>query len=490
MKNKKLLSLLVCFGSLCALTGCGEENNSSSSDQQQNNNNENSNNNNNQNNEKKNDGDIKLNNIYEGLVALYQTKNYTLEVIHTYGTYREEIPDMIFTKDYIGFDGKAFEDFKVFYNDGEGIYPVSFTNDYLSGEYVKDKKGDKYTNLWDNSFVKTMYGVCPEYVKSNENNKETSIDITDKDYKLAFLRMIVGNTNNFADVDKLTAKYENEKVSFTLSLNGGSNIYKVTLKNIGTTKSEHLKMFVNNGGKPFVANHDLSEMRRLLNKDNYVQRIYMINEGEGYWSGYSFFTEHYFFNTSNTSTSTGYAYMEFNYKEDPAIDNDFDLWGIYLVNVSIDQNGQYVATLASNMAYNSATVEIEECVRYPSIKLDLLNSLEYVKEGEIRYADYEKTAGLFPEGSSKYYFIDEALVNNFVNNFGLTSAFEVVEFNTIVIEMNLKEDDKDSVICYHAIGYYPGDGMTYDILIPLTGFGDANRAVLDKLYEDYNNNNN
>ena len=477
MKNKKLLSLLMCFGSLCALAGCDENNNS------QNNNSTDIINDNN----KKTDESIKLKSIYQGLVALYQTKNYTLEVIHTYGTFREEIPDMIFTKDYIGFDGKAFEDFKVYYNDGEGIYPVSFTNDFLSGEYVKDKKGTKYTNLWDNSFVKTMYGVCPEYVKSNEKISETSLQITDKDYKLAFLRMIVGNTNNFADVDDLVAKYENEKVTFTLSLSGGTNVYKVTLKNIGTTKSDHLKMFVNNGGKPFVANHDLSEMRRLLNLDNYVQRIYMINEGEGYWSGYSFFTEHYFFNTSGGSTSTGYAYMEFDYKDDPTIDNDFDLWGIYLVNVSINSNGQYVANLANTMPYNSSTVEIEECVRYPSIRLDLLNSLEYVKEGEVRDADYDLTTGFFPDGSSKYYFIEENLVANFVNNFSLNTAFEGVEFNTIAIEMSLKENDKDSVICYHAIGYYPGDGMTYDILIPLSGFGDANRPFLDNLYDTYNN---
>lgn len=489
MKNKKLLTFLACIGSLCALSGCGEEN--SSNNQQNNNTNENQNNNQQNtkdpNKDKKKDEAIELNSIYEGMVALYQTKNYTLEVVHTYGTYREDIPDMIFTKDYIGFDGVAYEDFKVYYNDGEGIYPVSFGDDFLSGEYVKDKKGTKYTNLWDNSLVKTMYGVCPQYVKSFEGKDDAILEFNDKDYKLAFLRMIVGNTNDFANVDTLFATYIGGKVTFYLSLSGQSSIYTVTLKNIGTTKSDHLKMFVDNGGKPFEANHELTEMRRLLNKDNYVQRIYMINEGEGYWSGYSFFTEHYFFNTSNANTNVGNAYMEFNYKEDPAIDNDFDLWGIYLVNVTTDENGQYVAYLASNMAYNSSTIEIEECVRYPSVRLELLNSLEYVKAGEVRDADYDSSAGFFPNGSSKYYFIDETLVKNFANNFGLNTSFEGVEFNTVAIEISLGENDEDSVICFHAIGYYPGDGMTYDILLPLFGFGQANRAVLDKLYEDYNN---
>ena len=189
-------------------------------------------------------------------------------------------------------------------------------------------------------------------------------------------------------------------------------------------------MFVANGGKPLVAKHDLSEMRRLLYLDNYVQRVYMVNEGEGFWSGFSFFTPHYFFATGS-DPYVGNAYMEFDYKDDPAIDNDFDMWGIYLVNVSRDDNGQYVAYLASANAYNSSTKEIEECVRYPSIKLDLLDNLEYVKEGEIRDANYEDTASLFDGTPNKYYFIEENLVKNFVNNFSLNTSFEGVEFNTV-----------------------------------------------------------
>ena len=41
-----------------------------------------------------------------------------------------------------------------------------------------------------------------------------------------------------------------------------------------------------------------------------------------------------------------------------------------------------------------------------------------------------------------------------------------------------------------AIGYYPGDGITYDYIIPLYGFGDANRTALDTIYSQYNNKNN
>ena len=56
--------------------------------------------------------EVKINSLYDGMVALYQTKNYTFEVIHVYGygSYREEIPNMIFSKKFIGYDIKMEED--------------------------------------------------------------------------------------------------------------------------------------------------------------------------------------------------------------------------------------------------------------------------------------------------------------------------------------------------------------------------------------------
>lgn len=469
MKNRKILPLLICLaGTACVLGGCKETEGSTTPTEE---------------------GldvaleEVPINSLYDGVVALYQTKNYTLEVIHTYGNYREEIPNMIFTKNYVGYDDIMYEDLKVYYNDGQGIYPVAFTDDFLAGEYLARKDGTKYTNLWDNSLVKTMYGACPQYIKKNVTKELTTLDITDKDYRIAFCNTVVGNTNNFADINKLVAKYENNKVSFELTV-GGNHLYKVTLKNVGTTKSDHLKMFVSNGGKPFEPNKDLSEMRRLLYKDNYVQRTYLVNEGEGYWAGYSFFTEHYFYYTG-TDVSTGNAYMEFDYKDDPSIDNDFDMWGIYMINVSRDESGQSVAALVNSKAYNSDTKEVEECCHYPSLKLGLLNSLEYIKEGEVRGAKYNESASLFTGTPKNYYVAEASLVNNFVKNFDLDKGFQGVEFNTIGIEIELAEQDKDCHICFHAVGYYPGDGMTYDIVIPLFDFGAANRPYLDSLYNLY-----
>ena len=474
MRKNKLLTLLVSLGSICAISGCNKNTNTDNPPVDN----------------KDTDAEIKINSLYEGMVALYQTKNYTLEVIHTYGTFREEIPNMIFTNDYIGYDGATYEDLSVYYNDGNGIYRVSFSDDFVSGEYLQDKLGVRYTKLWDaenKSVITTMYGACGEYIKGNVTPETKEIEITDKLYKVRFMQTIIGNTNNYANVDSLTAKYENGKVTFDLVIGSGAHAYKVTLKNVGNTKSSHLKMFIDNKGTAFVPNHDLTEMRRLINKDNYVQRTYFINEGEGSFIGYQFFTEHYFFQTGN-DYSVGNAYMEFDYKDDPAIDNDFDMWGIYLVNVSKNEQNQYVANLASAMAYNSDTKEIEECVNYPSLKLDILHNLEYVKPGVIRNANYEESATFIEGTTQKYYFVEESLVRNFAKNFSLDTSFEDVVWNAVAIEIQLAEQDKDSMICFHAVGYYPLDSKYYDILIPIYGFGDANRQALDILYSQYNKN--
>ncbi|MCQ2086892.1 MAG: hypothetical protein MJZ37_02300 [Bacilli bacterium] len=464
MKNKKILSLLVCLaGSLCALTGCDKNEPDVSGVNI--------------------DGtlqEVSISSLYDGMVALYQTKNYTLDVVHISKGYREEIPSRIFTRNYIGYDG-TYEDLDVLFNDGTGIYRVSYGDDFLAGEYLLDNVGNKKTNLWDNSVVTTMYGMGGAYIKKNITSGTNEIEVTDKDYKLRFLETIVGQTNDFANVDKLFAKYENNKVTFDLSIGNGVDSYRVTLKNVGITTSSHLKMFVKSGGTPFAPNKDLSEMRRLIKLDNFVQRTYSISDGKGFWSGFQFFTPHYFFLTGS-DPMTGSAYMEFDYKDDPTLDNDFDMWGIYMVNVYKDENNEMAARLTSSMPYNSSTCEVEECVRYPSRKLDLLTNLEYIKSGEIRDVDYQYET----TEANRYYFIEPSLVRNFINNFSLDTQFQDVVFNTVAIEIKIEEVDKDSMVCFHAIGYYPTDGMTYDIILPLYGFGDANRQALDIIYSQYN----
>ena len=243
MKNKKILPFLVCLaGSVAMLTGCKEEEDDKTlvgfEDELE---------------------EVEITSLYDGFVTLYQKMNYSLDIIHNSGSFREEIPTMIFTKSFIGYDNE-YEDLDVYYNDGNGIFRVSYSDDFLSGEYVLDNAGAKYTNLWDNSLVSTMYGQSGSYIKSKVAKDATEISIEDKDYKLRFMQTILGNVNYFASIDSLTAKYEYGKVSFNLSINSGADTYKVTLKNVGNTTSSHLKTFVKNGGKVLEPKKDLSEI--------------------------------------------------------------------------------------------------------------------------------------------------------------------------------------------------------------------------------------
>ena len=468
MKKIKIFTLLASLCTVVSLSGCKEEKIEGFDDELK---------------------EVPINSLYDGMVALYQTQNYSFEVILTSGSYRVDTPDMIFTKKYIGFDGQGYEDLNVYYNDGNGIYHVTYAEDFLAGEYLADKKGNKYDNLWNNAVVDTMLGVGGAYIKQNVTSTTTNLKIEDKDYQLQFLKTFTGSTSKFANVEYLNAKYENGKVVFDLKLdaNAGNLNYKLTMKNVGTTASSHLKMFVSNDAKPFVPNDELKKMRELLYMDNYIQRTDMVYEGEHAWMGYQFYTEHYFFTTGN-DTSVGTAYMEFDHKAEAGFEGDIDMWGIYMINVSKDENGSPVVAAPSQMPYNSSTIEVEDCVRYPSRKLDLLNNLEYVKAGEIREAEYNRTENIeqFEGGTSKYYFTNEALVKNFVENFSLNTAFEGVIFSTIAFELKIADQPKDSMVCFHAIGYYAGDGVTYDIIIPIYGFGEANRSVLDNLYNAYN----
>lgn len=459
--KKRLLSLLLLGASMSALAGC--DNSSFVLDKDLN--------------------PVNINSLYDGLVAMYQTKNYTFDIVYVNNGYREDIPNMIFTENYIGYDGAAPEDLNVLLNDGNGIYHVRYSDDFQSGEYLKDKKGKKITKLWKNDdVVNTMYGVGGAYIKTNCKADTKELTISDKDYKIGFLKTITGKSTDFTNVDSLVAKFDGEKVVFDLSIGKGTSSYKVTLKKIGETKSTHLKTFVSNGGKVFEASKDLTEMRRLIQGNNYIQRTYSIVDGEGYFSGYQYFTEHYFFQTGSDA-NVGNAYMEFDYKDDPALDNDFDMWGIYLVNVFKNEKNEIDAGLVASSAYNSSTKSVIECCKYPGC-LQLFDYLEYVKEGELRDAKYDK----IPEvtNSKKYYVLEDFVVRDFVRNFSLDTGFQDVNFKTLGIEIQLGATDKDSIIVFHAIGTYVGDNLTYDIIIPLYSFGGANRNALDILYGMYN----
>ena len=240
-----------------------------------------------------------------------------------------------------------------------------------------------------------------------------------------------------------------------------------------------MKTFRANGNKVFTPCEDLEEMRRLIKLDNFIHQIYSISEGVGSYIGYEFFTPNYFMTTGNSDTNSGYIYMEVEHEADENLDSD--LSGIYLFTVQKVDN-EYQWGYSPNVI--NTVPNIEKCMHYPSF-LKLLNNLQYVKEGELRGSEYVLEDR---ENIKKYYFTEQFLVNDFADNFSLTSQFSDCTPLAVSIELDLVHDaDKDKNIIFHYLMKYTGDGQTYDVILPLMWFGSANKAHIDQQYEALNN---
>ena len=423
---------------------------------------------------------VAINSLYDGMVAMYQTKNYTFKIIRKEGSSAAKSYTLKFKQDFVGYDGYKMSDFKGAINDGSGIFNVSYEDDYIISEYLRNSEGAIATSLWDNSVVHTMYGIGGQYIKKNITSNITSITITDKNYIIGFMETFGYDSTVFGSVNSLKASYEEGTVSFAFSLALSTKVYyTIKLADVGTTTSEHLKEFKASGKKVFTPHQDLSEMRRLLKLDNFAHKIYTIYEGEGSYTGYEFFTPYYFITTSLQNTNVGNGYMELDHKADESNINQ-DMYGIYMFSVSVvdkEYNFDF-----SSIVYNT-TPEIEKCLHYPSF-LKLLTNLEYVKEGNLRDSDY-----VYDSSSVKrYYFTEQFLVNDFANNFSIYQNFEDCTALGVSIELDLEhENDADKNIVFHCIVQHTVDGTIYDIVLPLLWFGAANKTHWYATYEVLNN---
>ena len=425
---------------------------------------------------------VEIHNLYEGMVALYQTKNYTLNISKKEGTSAAKLSQLKFRDEYVGYDGDSLFDFNGTVNDGNGIYSVSYEEDFVTSEYLEKEDGTRARSLWDNSVISTMYGVGGQYIKKNVSPSISNITITDKNYIIGFVKTLGFGSTAFSSIDSLKAKFENGVTSFTLVITlSQTTTYTVSLADVGTTTSEHLKTFMKSESKVFTPSQDLQEMRHLIKLDNFIHQIYSISDGEGSYIGYEFFTPHYFMTSGNSDTNAGYVYMEVEHEPDETIDANMS--GIYMFNI-VKDGDEYVWQYSPN-AINT-TPDITKCMHYPSF-LKLLSNLQYVKEGELRGSEYVFEGN---QNVAKYYFTDESLVKDFGDNFSLTSQFTDCTPLAVSMELDLSHDlDKDKNVVFHYLMKYAGDGETYDVILPLMWFGSANKAHVDSLYETLNNKN-
>ncbi|MGM9873483.1 MAG: hypothetical protein ACI31G_00995 [Bacilli bacterium] len=410
-----------------------------------------------------------INSLKDGLLFLNTSKNYTLEIeSSTYGTC-----SYIYTKNSIGFTASRKSSAMFAYiKDSKGIYPLNYDNGYVAGEYLLDEASKKITNLWGGEVFKTLLGVETSYIKGLSNDI-TTLTVTNKNYKMAFIQSIGYDINSYVNVDSLVINYVDDVLTFSLKMSNNKSAETYTLTNINTSKNEEVDNFLKNGGKALTLSSSLLRVRNLIKSNNFLRYIYDMGSHE--YTGIEIFNPHYFY-SEITSSNYGSGAMAMNQKANEY--HSVDLYGCYnfVVNTSI------VKADASNIGFYSMVMyekpDIVEFYHYPTY-LQILSSMQYLKTGEVDGSPYQY------EGES-YYFDQTSLVYDFVSNFSIDQSFDVNEYIPYAIGIDFINNDADKD-CYVTFIYYFTYGNTlYAMPIPLTNFNNSNVALLDAIYDAYN----
>lgn len=412
---------------------------------------------------------IEINSLKNGLLFLNTSKNYTLEIESSaYGTC-----SYIFTKNSIGFSASRKSSAMFAYiKDKKGIYTLNYDNGYVPGEYLLDEANKKITNLWSGDIHQTLYGVETSYINSLSNDI-TTLDVTNKNYKMAFIQTVGYEIKDYVNVDSLVINYVDDVLSFSLKMSNKNYIEIYKLTNPNNSKNEDVDIFLKGGGKVLTLSSSLTRVRNLVKSNNFLRYIYDIGTNE--YNGIEIFNEHYFY-SEITSYNYGSGAMAMNQKANEH--HDFDLYGCY--NFSI--NTSIVNATSSNVGFYSTPMykkpDIVEFYHYPTY-LAIFSSMQYLKNGEVDNSPYTY------EGES-YYFDQISMVYDFVSNFSIDQSFDPNEYVPYAVGIDFinKDADKDCFVTF--IYYFTYGSSLYAMPIPLTNFNNSNVALLDAIYDAYN----
>lgn len=412
---------------------------------------------------------IEINSLKNGLLFLNTSKNYTLEIESSaYGTC-----SYIFTKNSIGFSASRKSSAMFAYiKDKKGIYTLNYDNGYVPGEYLLDEANKKITNLWSGDIHQTLYGVETSYI-NNLSNDITTLDVTNKNYKMAFIKTVGYQIADYVNVDSLVINYTDDVLTFSLKMSTKkvSEVYR--LVNPNTSKNEEVETFLKNGGKALTLSSSLNKVRELVKCNNFLRYIYDIGTHD--YIGIEIFNERYFY-SEITSYNYGSGAMAMNQKANEL--HNFDLYGCY--NFSI--NTSIVNANVSNVGFYSTPMyqkpDIVEFYHYPTY-LNILSSMQYVKKGEVDGSPYTY------EGES-YYFDQISMVYDFVSNFSIDRSFDPNEYVPYAVGIDFINEDADKDCFVTFVYYFTYGSLLYAMPIPLTNFNNSNVALLDAIYDAYN----
>ena len=459
MKNKFIKSILM-LGSL-ALTACGPSNSKTPEESK----------------EPVIESKEALSDLKAGLLKINNTKNYTASVSLN-GTYSYSI---FVTEKYVGIDREQDNGLDFHVKGEAGIYPINDDDGItLSGQYEKDANGNVYTELFDNSVAKTMYGVQTDYVQSLSNT-ETTITFTNKFYKLALLDFAGFERNSYVDLTSASATYTN---LLKIELVFGRNTYTLSFSDFGTSKSSKVEAYLASGKSVYTPDKNLATMSRLIRSNNYMSLIYDFDSGtDGAYNGLmQVFNPHYFYTTADgisATSGTKQGYIELsrttpvtNTSSPYYIEGLPEAYGVYMF---ISQDNQY--SLSNRTVYD--TPDMEYFMHYPSL-LKLLDKTQYFYPGIIR-----EHAAKYEDEDNCYILYNQELIRDFAINFNFNNPwpFETCKPYALGLEITPSSRDASVRIVFHYCFTY--NGTKKDYLVPFYSFGQTNNQILDGFYELY-----
>ena len=423
---------------------------------------------------------VPVTSVKTGLLALNKTKSYTADVTYNGTKYFS----IYVNEKYVGFDSATNDEVLDFFIKGEeGIFPLNKSNGkFLPGEYQAKNKEENYTDLFDNTTAKTVYGVASDYVTSVADDANDLV-ISNKTYKLALLDYVGIERSFYVDLNTVTASY---KEAFSLKLEFGSNVYNLTFKDFGTAKDENVENFLAKGGTAYTPDENMKAMKRLLKSNNFVSAVYDFDSGtDGDYNGLSqVFNPHYFYTTAaalGDKNANKSGYISFN-RSTPVTDESSPY---YIPGFDTQPKGIYMF-MADGMRHSIApqvvyeNPDMEYFMHYPSL-LKLINKTQYFSEGII-----SEFSSKYTYKKDCYILKDISLIKDFATNFSLNNSYD---FKTCIpyalgVEFSLNKEDKNTVIIFHYCFTY--GAQKYDYLVPLYSFGQTNDSILDGFYDLYN----
>ena len=399
--------------------------------------------------------------LKSGIQYIEKEKNYTFSYVSNTNRH-----DLIYTKTSIGLVAEGTpRATDVYIQDTKGVYRLR----HDGSKFISSELSSKSDSLWSGEFYSTLFGVSTSFTSSIKSG-DTSVKVSDKSYKIAYCKAIGYSEDQLANVNSLTISYRKENneqyLRFTLDYLGNDVVYDA--HEFGTSKNTIVDDFIASGGTYLTVNGILSDARRLMKGNNYIQEIYYFGADEDS-SGYAaqaYFHPHYYMSIYNGS-SFGSGAIALNSKKN-------DLYGCYSCAVQFSDQGA-TPSLYSPAVYSEPN--IPEYYHYPSY-LMLWDNFEYLTSWTDQdMLGYTKTG----EG---YYFNNSSLLADFSNNFSMSSNFSGQIPMGVAIDIVKGATDKDTVIYFYYKFAY--QGAHYVMPIPFHHFGNANIGALDYVYSMYN----